>query len=89
MLLVDAEPTPAIPRLAHENDSPPPQTGGCSDRTIRQFLPVRRVGCDLSRETIVKKYEKPVLIQLGTMDLIKSNHTGPSSDGKKYAGFFK
>lgn len=37
----------------------------------------------------MKKYEKPVVIQLGTMDLIKSNHTGPSSDGKKYAGFFK
>jgi len=37
----------------------------------------------------VKKYEKPVLVQLGKMDLIKSNHTGPSSDGKKYAGFFK
>ncbi|ACI94594.1 hypothetical protein OCAR_7491 [Afipia carboxidovorans OM5] len=37
----------------------------------------------------MKKYEKPALIQLGTMDLIKSNHTGPSSDGKKYAGFFK
>ena len=41
------------------------------------------------RESVVKKYEKPVLVQLGTLDLIKSNHTGPSSDGKKYAGFFK
>jgi len=37
----------------------------------------------------VKTYEKPVLIQLGTMDLIKSNATGPSTDGKKYSGFFK
>jgi hypothetical protein len=37
----------------------------------------------------VKKYVKPVLIKLGNIKLIKSNHTGPSSDGKKYAGFFK
>ena len=41
------------------------------------------------REKIVKTYEKPAIVQLGKMDLIKSNHTGPSSDGKKYAGFFK
>ena len=37
----------------------------------------------------MKKYEKPALVQLGKMDLIKSNSTGPSTDGKKYSGFFK
>jgi len=37
----------------------------------------------------VNTYVKPVVVKLGTLDLIKSNHTGPSSDGKKYAGFFK
>ena len=52
---------------------------------------MRRVAHDVSfrGRLFVKKYEKPVLVQLGKMDLIKSNHTGPSSDGKKYAGFFK
>lgn len=48
-----------------------------------------RIRGDFERENIVKKYVKPVIVQLGQMDLIKSNHTGPSSDGKKYAGFFK
>lgn len=38
---------------------------------------------------LVKSYTKPTLVKLGTLALIKSNHTGPSSDGKKYAGFFK
>lgn len=38
---------------------------------------------------VVKKYVKPLLVQLGKMDLIKSNHTGPSTDGKKYSGYFK
>lgn len=37
----------------------------------------------------MKKYVKPALIKLGALKLIKSNATGPSSDGKKYAGFFK
>lgn len=36
-----------------------------------------------------KTYTKPVVVQLGNVALIKSNSTGPSSDGKKYAGFFK
>lgn len=53
------------------------------------FSLLLRIGGDFERENIVKKYVKPVLVQLGQMDLIKSNHTGPSSDGKKYAGFFK
>jgi hypothetical protein len=44
---------------------------------------------DLIRESLVKKYVKPAVVKLGNMSLIKSNHTGPSSDGKKYAGFFK
>lgn len=37
----------------------------------------------------MKSYIKPVLVKLGTLALIKSNSTGPSSDGKQYAGFFK
>lgn len=37
----------------------------------------------------MKKYVKPALTKLGTLKLIKANATGPSSDGKKYAGFFK
>ena len=37
----------------------------------------------------MKTYIKPLLVKLGTLALIKSNATGPSSDGKKYAGFFK
>lgn len=37
----------------------------------------------------MQTYVKPVLVKLGTLALIKSNATGPSSDGKKYAGFFK
>lgn len=37
----------------------------------------------------MKKYVKPALVKLGTIELIKSNHTGPSSDGRKYSGFFK
>jgi hypothetical protein len=53
------------------------------------FHVARRERRDFKREKIVKTYEKPAIVQLGTMNLIKSNHTGPSSDGKKYAGFFK
>lgn len=56
---------------------------------LASFHGSRRIRRDFERENIVKKYVKPVLVQLGQMDLIKSNHTGPSSDGKKYAGFFK
>jgi len=37
----------------------------------------------------MKTYTKPAIVKLGDIELIKSNHTGPSSDGKKYAGFFK
>jgi len=37
----------------------------------------------------VKSYTKPTLVKLGTLALIKSNATGPSTDGKKYSGFFK
>ncbi len=40
-------------------------------------------------ETLVKSYSKPTLVKLGTLKLIKSNATGPSTDGKKYSGFFK
>jgi len=40
-------------------------------------------------ERSMKTYVKPAIVKLGTLALIKSNHTGPSSDGKKYAGFFK
>lgn len=40
-------------------------------------------------ETFVKSYTKPTIVKLGTLALIKSNHTGPSTDGKKYAGNFK
>jgi hypothetical protein len=40
-------------------------------------------------EIFVKSYTKPTLVKLGTLALIKSNHTGPSTDGKKYAGNFK
>ncbi len=35
------------------------------------------------------KYTKPVVVKLGTVALIKSNASGPSVDGKKYAGYFK
>ena len=41
------------------------------------------------KEQQMKAYVKPVLVKLGSLALIKSNSTGPSSDGKKYAGFFK
>ena len=37
----------------------------------------------------VKSYIKPTLVKLGSLALIKSNATGPSTDGKKYSGFFK
>ncbi len=37
----------------------------------------------------VKSYTKPTLVKLGSLALIKSNHTGPSTDGKKYSGYFK
>jgi hypothetical protein len=37
----------------------------------------------------MNKYTKPVVVKLGTVALIKSNATGPSVDGKKYAGVFK
>ena len=37
----------------------------------------------------MKAYVKPVLVKLGSRALKKTNATGPSSDGKKYAGFFK
>jgi len=37
----------------------------------------------------VKSYTKPTLVKLGSLALIKSNHTGPSTDGKKYSGNFK
>lgn len=37
----------------------------------------------------VKSYTKPTLVKLGSLALIKSNSTGPSTDGKKYSGFFK
>jgi hypothetical protein len=37
----------------------------------------------------MKKYVKPALIKLGNIKLIKANSTGPSTDGKRYSGFFK
>ena len=37
----------------------------------------------------VKSYTKPTLVKLGSLALIKSNATGPSTDGKKYSGYFK
>lgn len=37
----------------------------------------------------MNKYTKPLVVKLGTVALIKSNATGPSSDGKTYAGYFK
>ena len=43
----------------------------------------------LHKDAQMKAYAKPVLVRLGSLALIKSNATGPSSDGKKYAGFFK
>ena len=43
----------------------------------------------MQMEIAMKKYIKPDLVKLGNIELIKSNHTGPSSDGKKYSGFFK
>lgn len=68
-----------------------PRKQGVALIVLWQAVVVWRVANDAvsSRENVVKTYEKPVLVQLGNMDLIKSNHTGPSSDGKKYAGFFK
>jgi hypothetical protein len=50
---------------------------------------LRRLRRSIEGDFIVKKYVKPALIKLGNIKLIKSNHTGPSSDGKRYAGFFK
>lgn len=35
------------------------------------------------------KYIKPVFVKLGDIRLIRSNSTGPSTDGRKYSGFFK
>jgi hypothetical protein len=40
-------------------------------------------------ESVMKVYTKPALVKIGTLDLIKSNHTGPNTDGKGYSGFFK
>lgn len=40
-------------------------------------------------DIFVKSYTKPTLVKLGSLALIKSNHTGPSTDGKKYSGNFK
>lgn len=40
-------------------------------------------------ESAMKRYVKPAFVKLGDIRLIRSNSTGPSSDGKKYAGFFK
>jgi len=37
----------------------------------------------------MKIYTKPVLIKLGNIAAIKSNASGPSVDGSKYAGYFK
>jgi hypothetical protein len=37
----------------------------------------------------LKSYSKPAVVKLGTLALIKGNPTGPSTDGKKYSGFFK
>jgi hypothetical protein len=37
----------------------------------------------------MQTYVKPALIPLGNLSIIKSNATGPSTDGKKYSGFFK
>jgi hypothetical protein len=43
----------------------------------------------ITEDISMKAYVKPMLVKLGSLSLIKSNATGPSSDGKKYAGFFK
>lgn len=43
----------------------------------------------LTQEDAMKKYVKPVVVKLGTVALVKSNATGPSVDGKAYAGYFK
>ena len=49
-----------------------------------------RLDSAVPKENAVKKnYTKPVIVQLGNVANIKSNSTGPSSDGQKYAGFFK
>lgn len=37
----------------------------------------------------MKSYTKPAVIKLGNVAAIKSNATGPSVDGSKYAGYFK
>lgn len=37
----------------------------------------------------MKRYIKPAFIKLGDIRLIRSNSTGPSTDGRKYSGFFK
>lgn len=67
----------------------PPKRGVVLGARTGSLRTARRARHAFPRENTVKTYEKPVLVQLGKMDLIKSNHTGPSSDGKKYAGFFK
>ncbi|MEZ4257779.1 MAG: hypothetical protein R3B36_01845 [Polyangiaceae bacterium] len=35
------------------------------------------------------KYVKPEVVKIGNVSNIKGNATGPSTDGRKYAGFFK
>jgi hypothetical protein len=43
-------------------------------------------------ETTMKnktKYVKPEVVKIGNVSSIKGNATGPSTDGRKYAGFFK
>jgi hypothetical protein len=55
---------------------------------------IKKAGRDLRSNRMegrcfVKSYTKPTLVKLGTLALIKSNATGPSTDGKKYSGFFK
>lgn len=42
-----------------------------------------------NQENDMNRYIKPAFVKLGDIRLIKSNNTGPSSDGRKYAGFFK
>jgi hypothetical protein len=55
---------------------------------------IKKAGRDLRPNRMegrcfVKSYTKPTLVKLGSLALIKSNATGPSTDGKKYSGFFK
>jgi len=54
-------------------------------------LPTCGVICAASQqmELFRESYTKPTLVKLGSLALIKSNATGPSVDGKKYAGNFK